>query len=779
MPSLVAQTPVHMAHFWQTDGYVSTIATDTMNKIFYVGGLFEHVGPPVPYAARVNMADLEPDLNQDAPNDFVNCSVPDGNGGYFIGGGFTAIGQQMARYLGHYEADGSATNWDPGLNGEVFCVALSGDTLFVGGSFSFINGAQRYRIAAFSRTTLQLLAWAPQMNNAVFSILPVGDRLFVGGAFSQVNSIPTGRLALIDRNTGLADPSLPNVNGTVRAVAYRNDTLFVGGEFTQVGGSSRTNLASVHNGVLLPWSPTTNGIVLTMGLSGDSLFVGGQFTYMSGQQRANIGAVRTTTGAVLAWVPNANDWVSAIIAAPDAIYAAGAFTSIGGQSREGLAALDRTNSSSTSWRCDASTAVHTVQIDNGVLFAGGRFRTIACEPRRGLAAIDAMTGRTTGWDAQVSGVVNAVLLNGDTLFVGGNFTTANGVPRSNLAAFRTGTEDLLLPWAPATNFTGSVECLEGVQNMIYLGGNFASVNGVQRQFAAAVDRWLGELTPWDPDPSGRVRVLKHRNGVIYMGGSFFAIAGESRYQLAAVQFDTGSQLPWTPEPGPQFMSGVQDLIPTDDGVYVGGWFQWIGGALRSNLALLDTDIGTALPWGPVPDGSISAFHLEGQRLFISGSFQNLDGGACNSLAIIDLPTGEHMEWDTGIAPIGSGVQELALIDDVLLVSGGFSSVDGLDRYGLAAYHLPFTTASSKPSLDTSLKLFPLPVVDVLYLRGLQPDNTLYAFELYDAVGRTVKTGTFVATSGNATINMTNVPSGVFILNCRSATHSLRTTVTKE
>ena len=94
----------------------------------------------------------------------------------------------------------SFTSFNPAIDGEVFALASLGPTLYVGGSFTFVGGAQRIAGAAFDTANAGVLtAWDPEARDAnapppvnqgvIYAIAPFGSTVYVGGAFTQAGGL--------------------------------------------------------------------------------------------------------------------------------------------------------------------------------------------------------------------------------------------------------------------------------------------------------------------------------------------------------------------------------------------------------------------------------------------------------------------------------------------------------------------------------------------------------------------------------------------------------------
>src|SRR3712207_1113913 len=113
---------------WVVDGTVSAIVRDS-NTIF-LGGNFNYVYPNTGGGATINLSDGRLSNEDRFPqvNGVVYVSLPDGKGGWFIGGNFTMVYGIKRIGLAHILADNSLdTNWNPDIQpfGSVIaCMAI-------------------------------------------------------------------------------------------------------------------------------------------------------------------------------------------------------------------------------------------------------------------------------------------------------------------------------------------------------------------------------------------------------------------------------------------------------------------------------------------------------------------------------------------------------------------------------------------------------------------------------------------------------------------------------
>jgi PKD repeat protein len=210
------------------------------------------------------------------------------------------------------------------VDGVVWKQAVIGNTVYAVGKFTKArpagaapgtNEVTRNNILAYDiRTGNLITTFNADLNAQAVSIeaAPDGSRIYVGGSFTQVNGATRHYLAALNPATGAAITSFtPWVNSRVTAIAATNSTVYLGGWFSGVGSVARNKLAAVqaNNAALLPWAPQpAGGDVNAMALAPDAskVVVGGSFTTMNGSSNPGYGlaAVDTGQGNLVPWAAN-------------------------------------------------------------------------------------------------------------------------------------------------------------------------------------------------------------------------------------------------------------------------------------------------------------------------------------------------------------------------------------------------------------------------------------------------------------------------------------------
>lgn len=634
-------------HLWDVNANVNAFAEDTANHILYIGGEFTYVGPVGRYNVLLDSATgdrVHPALPLTSGP--VYASIPDGNGGLFIGGNFTKVGDSTRNMVAHIDHLGHVSAWKAHVTGTVYTMALNDSILFIGGIISAVNSTSRKNVAALNTTSGALRSWAPSVNGAVNSIVLNGSLVYLGGAFTQVGTSSRNGVAAVLLTNGSLSPWSANVNKTVRFMKMYNNMLYIGGNFTTVNGQNRSCLAALDPATGTPsaWTPSVDSafyysdiFVRAFEFLDSIMYVGGYFRSLNGQLRKNLGAININTGVTTPWDPDVNDGVETLKISGHLLYAGGAFTTVKGVPQGRFAAIDVSSGNPTGWNPDAfDNSVLTLCIpSNGTIYLGGGFGSIGGVLRNRLAAIDLVTGKATNWNPNVNGTINAMTLVGDRLYIGGAFTQAGGLTRNRAAVINTQTGQVGA-WNPDAN--NEIHALIVKDSVVYLGGCFSTIKGVTRRAAAATDTSVGTPKSWNPNLSPNcVYSLEATRNTVYAGGTFLS----PRNFLACLNTTTGQPKSWTAIPD----DAVGTVKLWGDKLLVTGYFRNISGSGRNYVALLDTASGTPRAWNPGFSGFVWTGYPVGSQLFASGGFTAVNGQPASFIALFDSTSSLPITWN--------------------------------------------------------------------------------------------------------------------------------------
>jgi hypothetical protein len=660
-------------------------------------------------------------------NGTVNDQVLSGNTLY-LGGSFTMVAPQTGAAVPIDSATATVPPGFPPVAGLVTAVTTDGrGGWFIGGTFSTVGGVPRANLAHI-RSDFSLAPWNPGTDGQVLALAFQSGVLYAGGAFTTVGGVGRARIAAIDTATGVPTGWNPSSNDLVRALVARPGVIYAGGRFVTIGAASRNRIAALDatTGLATAWNPSASLDVYGLAEAGGLVYAGGTFTNIGGATRNRIAALDETTGLATSWNPNAGNQVTSISVGGGVVYLGGAFVTMGGQPRQRLAAVDGSTGALLPFNPGASATVWSMSLVNSTLYVGGDFTTLAGVSRSRIGALDATTGVASSWDPEAANTVSAVFAAGDgSVFIGGSFGGVGGAPRNNLAAIDlpTGT---VLPWNPDVG--GQVLALRKRAGILYVGGQFTTVSGQARQNLAAVDAVTGALRPWNPGTDGQVTAIAANDTVVYVGGLFSVAGGAGRSAIAQLSAATGTATAWN-------ASADDQVFVLQDGgsvIYAGGSFTFIGGQSRSFLAALDPVTGAATAWDPEPNGTIRSMFSTCGTVYVGGFFTMVGSNLRNRLAAIDGGTGAALGWNPNV---NGPIFDIELSDGLVYVGGVFNVIGSTTRNRVAALN-PLTGVAT----------------------SWNPDCNSTVRTISAGAGQVAIAGTFTVLGGAAISNVGSVPA---------------------
>jgi hypothetical protein len=333
-------------------------------------------------------------------------------------------------------------------NGRVNAVAYLGSTLYLGGSFTAVNGQARNRLAACNASDGSLLSWNPNANGVVraLKVSPAGTRVYAGGDFTAVGGASRARIAALSPTGGNAFGWSPYINDSVKAITTSNSgaTVYAGGDFNSAEGAGRRHLAAFNatsGSLSASFKPSvSNGAgnfatVLDMDVhpDGDTLYFAGDFALVNGHARRNAAAVSTGIATLRVWSPSA----TADVVGELDVSSSGRTVFVGGRGPGGYAqAYGPVTGGNPVWNVAANGDVEALVVSSSILYIGGHFTTVGGASRGHLAALSA-SGGLQSWNPGADGIFGAfgAAITSSHVAFGGQFTTVGGENHQGIAQF--------------------------------------------------------------------------------------------------------------------------------------------------------------------------------------------------------------------------------------------------------------------------------------------------------------------------------------------------------
>ena len=568
----------------------------------YIAGRFDFAGPVCGSWLALDLETGQSLADGALVAGTVAASTSDGAGGWFLSGTITGVNGVPRQGLAHILADGSPSPWAPGVNGLVAALERVGNTLFVGGWFTTVNGVSHPNLAAIDATTGELLSWGSGASSGVQALSAVGDTLFVGGEFRTIHGVQRSSLAAVSASTGEVLPwavtfaGSPFAQGTpyVSCIEQDGGRLYIGGDFNAIEGVATGSFAAIERATarLVPGSYPVGYGTTDILVHGGRIYVSGPFSAVSSAGEANgLVALSRSTLQLVPWAPERPRWKrlgSAIAASGDRVFVGeGWWDPL--SPIDPLRAVDTTTGAMLPFgeELRSASGAFALQVAGGRLFVGGRLESFGGLPRRSLAEIDLRNGQLTDrvMDLPEYEYSQYVATDGQRVFA---WTSGYGLFAFDPAV---GPAPLWLKPMP------QLSAMLGVQGRLFVLGTFPLLGGGTRYGVGEVDPVTGDLRPWAPvfaTPGSYVSLdaLATDESRLYVGGHFMTVDGAAHEGLVAFRL---SDLALEPV---EFdaVTDVRAITASDSRVFVigsrAGWPQ-------PSLFAFDRLTGAALPWTPL------------------------------------------------------------------------------------------------------------------------------------------------------------------------------------
>lgn len=408
------------------------------------------------------------------------------------------------------------------LDGTVWASVQLEDRVIVAGDFSQVQTTRggpvvaRSNIFAYDINSGDIIDdFAPNVSGIVRELVvdETNDNVFLGGSFTQVDGEWRVRVAKLDYFGNLDPVFRPDVDAQVLTMALRNDNeLYLGGSFTQVNGESAERLGAIDTitGASLPTfnfgiegdlgkEETRSVKGLALSPNGNRLLVifNGRSIVDNNRnasfERYGVAFISLTSNAVTGyttdWYKNAHERCSAsslqlrdVDLSPDGLTFA--VVEKGGLNCDKIVAFPAGNNNAGNdplWVTAAHDSVFSVEVTNNAVYAGGHFCYV-----RAYGPVSSDDAPTIDWLGKPA--------NCD--IAGGNNDIGEFTARQQIVALDP-TNGEPLDWNPRSNALEAVFDITAIDRGLLIGQDADRINDILTGRQAFLD-FGGTTPPYQP-----------------------------------------------------------------------------------------------------------------------------------------------------------------------------------------------------------------------------------------------------------------------------------------
>lgn len=430
--------------------------------------------------------------------------------------------------------DGTPTSWTPSINLNVNSVQQYGNTIYLGGQFSTVNGSAVSNFVSVNNSTGTTINSNYAVNNLVASVQVVENTLYLSGSFTSVKSVSRNYVAALDLPSETVSTFDPNFdyeisNPGARFVSAGNGVVLVASFRSTVNVVPRSNFAVIDEftGKPIEGTPYFDLPIKALHRIDNRLFVGGEFNYVQGQTKNGLVVLdlpNYTINSSSPTIAGTTYDVRSITSDESQIYAVGnGITTVNGLPRLNAFALNLNDLSVTNWNPDLYGDGNTVLSVRDLIFIGGGFLGINGDGTTyRYQAVDKVNGNKRLLPSSSifpNATVNAQTLVGDRILLGGEFTSI-GTGFNYLAIYNLTTQSYESPSQIYVN--NFVKFLSSYPDgNVLIGGSFNSLNGISERYSAGIyNANSNQLSPWNPGMNDALLSSHFKNGKYYLGGLF-------------------------------------------------------------------------------------------------------------------------------------------------------------------------------------------------------------------------------------------------------------------
>lgn len=348
---------------------------------------------------------------------------------------------------------------------------------------------------------------------------------------------------------------------------------------------------------------------------------------------------------------------------------------------------------------------------SGAILLGGSFDTFNGEPRRNIVRLLADEQLDPAFDVGAganNNVVAVAVEADDQILIAGDFTEVDGVARNRIARLDGdgAVDGGFDPGAGADDVVESIELLPN--DKILVAGSFGNIDDTVRSDVAILnpdgelDSTFNAVTP----PSFFGQIARYSNGKIILGGRIDPFASDANVTNLLMRYNM------TGERDNDFevrIGNISDIvwsvvIQPDEKILVSGSFLSVDGMFSPRIARLNPDgsFDSTFDVGNGANDWVFRVTLQSDgKILLGGLFTAIDGVSRRGVARLHLDGSVDLTFDPGSGTDDVTYHALPGADGGVLLTGGFTSFDGYDRFRFARLNADGSLRTTPPSITSA------------------------------------------------------------------------------
>ena len=651
----------------------------------------------------------------------VTIAIPDGQGGFFISGNFSNIGDSARKFIARIDGAGRPNSWNPKVDRPVNAMQIRNDTLFIAGEFSMFMGASKPMLALYSisgDSVLRTRFNAPL--SEIKSFLLNKDTLIFGGDGGEI------RIGKFNFRNGINIPFQLQFTefGTVNHMQFNEDSSIV--IYRSEGDGEKIKAFRKTTGILqyeivleMSRTPPSFADVFGIKVVGSKAYAVGYFEHVlsktSTYNRKGFFAFNATTGTILDDDLHSDGYPTYLNSYDGKLFLSGNFSSVSSVSRLNFAVIDTGSLAVQSYQISPTDEITSLAFYKGTAFVGGYFNGINAVARNGFAAIDSASKALLPWAPSNTNITEGkrMVIKGDTLFVLGiinrpNSCMVNDFNTSFVMVRLSDGQRLPLTIPGMTDFiidSGYLYAAVDKQirryslptltrdlnwgiNFTGSGGDHTPVYLLTRgdKIYSIGDNRFNDVCTTLPDRKGWFIIYNKSTGI---PEKYYSYQGE-RPTYDIITFD--------------------HALLTENRLYIQGFFKKLNGRERRNFACINIDNGAITDWETSFSKTTinSSFQrssdlklYQGKIWFGSAAFNDQKGHIFPGFGAIDTTSGKMLPSLMNMNYINTvftsysksgGFQDFIISDNNFVGAGGFDYISGKRVSSIASMQMLSGTA---------------------------------------------------------------------------------------